>query len=349
MSWPHRASVARTGASVSAVSAASTGGNQANRNKGSGRASSQNHRSSSGGAKRSNARNRPSSQRPRPVSARVAEPISAPSPSAAEPGPTAAFEVERQRNRRWHLRISLLWAILSGVVVGGVLCVLSIPIGLIAGLVLGLALFGVLWRVAPKRVAVAVKARRIDSGQLPRVDALLGGLSVTMGVTTPLISLLDDPVPNAAIISVGGAPTVVLTTGLLEVMTVVQLEGVLGHLLAHERLDAVDRGTAGAGMALLLGPLGRSEPRARRLIGRDRLFQADGVAALAVRYPPGLAGALKIMEQASSPAPGSFFASATYGTLRWLFVDPSIGRRAASDSMGDVDATVVRRLVLEEL
>lgn len=334
---------------MSAVSAASSGGNQANRSKGTGRNNAQGRRSSSGGAHRSNARKRPASQQQRSVSARVAEPINVPSPVSAELGPTAAFEAERRRNRGWHLKISLLWAILSGVVIGGLLCVLSILVGLIVGVVLGVVVFVVLKRVAPKRVGTAIKARMVDSGQLPRVDAILGGLSVTMGVTTPLIALLDDEVPNAAIISIDGAPTVVLTTGLLEVLSVVQLEGVLGHLLAHERLDAVERGTAGAGIALLLGPLGRSETRARRLIGRDRLFQADEVAALAVRYPPGLAGALKIMEQASSPAPGSFFVSPTYATLRWLFVDPSIGRRAASDSIGDLDATAVRRLVLEEL
>ncbi len=334
---------------MSAVSDASPGGNQPNRSKGAGRGNAQSQRRSKGGSQRPHARNRPSNQQQRSVSARVAEPISAPSPASPELGPTASFDAERQRNRGWHLKISLLWAILSGVVIGGILCVVSILVGAVVGVVLGVVVFVVLRRVAPKRVSAAIKARMIDSGQLPRVDAILGGLSVTMGVTTPLISLLVDEVPNAAIISVDGAPTVVLTTGLLDVLSVVQLEGVLGHLLAHERLDAVERGTAGAGIALLLGPLGRSEARARRLIGRDRLFQADEVAALAVRYPPGLAGALKIMEQASSPVPGSFFVSPTYATLRWLFVDPSIGRRAASDSIGDVDATAVRRLVLEEL
>jgi Zn-dependent protease with chaperone function len=266
-----------------------------------------------------------------------------------EMGPLSGLEAERRRNRRWHLRVSLLWAIVLGVLVGAVLCVVSIPVGIVVGVVLAVGIFVLLRRVAPSLVAGAIKARALEPGQLPRVETLLGGLSVTVGVTTPLVAVLDDAVPNAAIISIKGAPTAVLTTGLLDALSVVELEGVLAHLLAHERLDAVERGTAGAGLSLLLGPLGRPEGRSHRLIGRERLFQADEVAALAVRYPPGLAGALKVMEQAEAPRPDSFFASSSYKTLRWLFVDPSIGRRAATDSLGDEDATAVRRRVLDEL
>jgi hypothetical protein len=34
--------------------------------------------------------------------------------------------------------------------------------------------------------------------------------------------------------------------------------------------------------------------------------------------------------------------------MRWLFIDPSIARRATSDEQGDNDATAVRRRALEE-
>jgi Zn-dependent protease with chaperone function len=262
------------------------------------------------------------------------------------PSPASDLEAERRRNRRWPVRAALVGAVVVGVIAGLIGLPFSSIVAALLAVAVGVVVFIILRRVAPKGVARNIGAGPLEPGQLPRVETLLAGLSVTMGVATPSISVLLDEVPNAAIIGTRSAPVLVLTSGLVASLSVVELEGVLAQLLANQRLDAVERGTAGAGIALLLGGIGRR--RAHRLIGRGRLFVADDLAVLATRYPPGLAAALRAMEQGPLPATGSFFASPIYDSLRWLFVDPSVGRRAASDELGDIDATSVRRRALEE-
>jgi len=264
------------------------------------------------------------------------------------PGPLSSIDAERSRNRTWATRT----AIVAGVVLGLLFSILGLPISIPAGIALGVVV-AVAASIAIRKAGPAAAIRSIGAvpaapGSLPRVETLLSGLSVTMGVAAPGISMLVDDIPNAAIVGKRGGATIVVTTGLLEHLSVVELEGVLAHLLAHERLDAVERGTAGAGYALLLGGLGRRGGRAHRLTGEGRLYRADEVAVLSVRYPPGLADALSEMERGPLPAPGSLFGSSVYDTLRWLFIDPSITRRAATDEVGDVDATSVRRRALLE-
>jgi len=263
-------------------------------------------------------------------------------------GPLAGLDAERQRNRRWPLAASVV----SGIVVGVIFSVIGIPMSIGIGIAVGVltaVLAGfMVRRGAPAATVRNIGAAPVEPGALPRVETLLIGLSATMGVATPAIGVLVDEVPNACVIGTRATPTVVVTTGLVNALSVVELEGVLSHLLAQQRLEAVERGTFGAGLALLLGGIGRRGSLAHRLTGTGRLYRADELAALTVRYPLGLAAALRKMEQAALPEKGSLFASPVYATIRWLFVDPSIARRAKTDEIGDIDATGVRRHVLEE-
>ena len=283
-----------------------------------------------------------SSSRP-PVKERsVPGVVAHPSP----PGPLADLDAERHANHRWPFRAAITGGLVVGIVVALIFALLSVVVAVAIGILAGVGIFLVIRRAAPRGVVRNIGAGAVESGQLPRVETLLEGLSVTMGVATPAISVLLDEVPNATIVAAEQGPTIIVTTGLVSALSVVELEGVLAHLLAQQRLDAVQRGTTAAGIALLLGGIGRR--RAHGLIGRGRLLRADELAALAVRYPPGLAAALGIMERAEPPVSGSFFASGIYDSLRWLFVDPSIGRRSPEDALGDPDATSVRRRALEE-
>ena len=262
------------------------------------------------------------------------------------PGPLAWIDTVRVKNRRWPLTASVVIALIVGVLAALVGIPFSPVIAVIVGVIVGLAVFFGVRKAAPAGTMRAIAGPIAPAGSLPRVETLLSGLGVTMGVSTPSISILVDEVPNAASFGSRSEPRLLLTTGLLDTMSVVELEGVLAHLLAHQRLDAVERGTFGAGLALLLGGIGRR--RAHRFTGDHRLYSADEVACIIDRYPPGLASALQKMEQASLPSADSFFASGTYDTLRWLFIDPSIARRASTDEVGDLDATGVRRRVLAE-
>lgn len=263
-------------------------------------------------------------------------------------GPLEGIDGERERSGRW----SVIAAALCGVVAGLFGAVLAIPGGLVVVVpVFVLVAGGVGFFVHHNAATAAINAigaTVVPPGAVPRVDALLDSLSASFGVGLPELALLDESVPNASIVARRGSTTVILTTGLLSALSVVELEGVLGHLLARERLGSVARATTGAGIAVLLGPIGRVGSVSHRLIGEGGLFRADEIAAVTVRYPTGLAGALSVMVASPLPVAGSFFASRTYETLRWLFVDPSIAHRAAEDDFDDVDATGVRRAALLE-
>lgn len=263
-------------------------------------------------------------------------------------GPLSHIDAERTANQRW-----AGWSYLVvGVVIGLIFAAFASIASPIAGaIVFPLIVVVSVWRLrrsAPRAVIRAIGAAPVEEGSAPRVATLLEGMSATVGVATPEVRVLIDDIPNAAALGAPEGPVIVLTTGVVNALSVVELEGVLAHLLSHQRTGSNVRGTMGAGLALLGGPLTRSAARSHKLIGRGRLLRADEVGVLATRYPPGLASALSKMEHAPLPQPGSFFASDFYATLRWLFVDPSIGRRALTDEVGDTDATGVRRRVLDE-
>jgi|GEM_PF-918760 len=312
---------------------------------------SNNQRSNRGGQQRNN---RPRQQAPRAdkvsdkEAAEIERSLSGFDASSSGPLSQSALDAERRANVRWPL-IGSIWV---GVPIGVIAFLATFWLNLIGAIVLGLlTIVFVTWivlRGAPTAVQNNIAAVEVPHGQLARVEVLLQGLSATMGVATPKIEILADPIANAGIYWRKDLCTIVITTGLMDQMTVVELEGVFAHLLAQIRLESVRRGTAGAGIALLIGPLGRRPGRVHRLTGEGRLWRADEVAALTVRYPSGLKSALEKMTQGPVPEPDSFFSSRAYGTLRWLFIDPSIGQRAKSDEIGDLDATGVRIQALAE-
>lgn len=263
-------------------------------------------------------------------------------------GPLTGVDAIRKRNHRWPTMAYLLFGLMFGLI-GALIC---LPISIVAFIPLGVLIWifmaWLLSKWAPGGPGRVIGGAEIAPGQLPRVEVLLDALAASFGVTIPSITILEDPVINAGMYGTRLAPTIVLTSGLLNALDLIELEGVLAHFLAHERLDAVQRGSAGAGLALLLGPIGRREKTAHRLTGRGRLYEADEIAALTIRYPKGLAAALAKMEVGPLPSQQSFFASVYYSPLRWLFLDPSILRRSDDEVLGDLDATSVRRRALGE-
>ena len=298
-------------------------------------------RGNSGGNRRSRGRGRQNTRHNE-------RPISAIAPSEMLHGPLTHIEEIRRRNHRWPMLAYLGFGIVFGLI-GALIC---LPISMVAFVPLGVLItIFVAWLLskwAPGGPGRVIGGAPVAQGQLPRVDVLLDALSTSFGVTTPSVTILDDPVRNAGIYGTRMAPSIVVTTGLLTSLDLIELEGVLAHLLAHERLDAVQRASAGAGLALILGPLGQKASVAHRLTGRNRLWEADEIAVLTVRYPKGLASALLKIENGPLPESNSFFSSRYYSTLRWLFIDPSILRRSDEESIGDLDATSVRRRALNE-
>ena len=70
----------------------------------------------------------------------------------------------------------------------------------------------------------------------PRYHNLVEGLCVSAGLPKPELYVIDDDAPNS--FATGRNPdhaAIVVTTGLLEKLSRMELEGVLAHELAHIR------------------------------------------------------------------------------------------------------------------
>lgn len=90
-----------------------------------------------------------------------------------------------------------------------------------------------------KADAIALKvsrARPADPVEFQRLHNLVEGLCIASGLPKPAVYVVDDPAPNA--FATGRDPkhaAIAVTTGLLEKMNRVELEGVVAHELSHIR------------------------------------------------------------------------------------------------------------------
>jgi heat shock protein HtpX len=108
----------------------------------------------------------------------------------------------------------------------------------VAGLLIALLIAGggsavAYWK--SDSVALAMShARPADPTQYARLHNLVEGLCIAAGLPKPRVYVIDDVAPNA--FATGRNPrhaAVAVTTGLLDKMTRVELEGVLAHELSH--------------------------------------------------------------------------------------------------------------------
>jgi heat shock protein HtpX len=180
------------------------------------------------------------------------------------------------------------------------------------------------------RIVLAIsRARRADPAHHARYLNIVEGLSIAAGIQPPKAYVIDDAAPNA--FATGRNPeraAIAATTGLLEKMNRVELEGVIAHELAHVRnydilVTTIAVVLAGAvvlmsdwmlralwwggrrrstlGPALAIGAIGLLlallSPFIAQLIkaavSRRRESLADATAVEFTRYPPGLISALK--------------------------------------------------------
>ena len=87
------------------------------------------------------------------------------------------------------------------------------------------------------KIALSVsRARPAPQADYARLHNLVEGLCIAGGIPKPAIYVIDDPAPNA--FATGRNPNhaaIAVTTGLLEIMNRVELEGVIAHELSHIR------------------------------------------------------------------------------------------------------------------
>lgn len=183
-----------------------------------------------------------------------------------------------------------------------------------------------------KIVLSVSRARPADPIEHARLYNIVEGLSIAAGIKPPRVYVIQDSAPNA--FATGRNPqhaAVAVTTGLLEKMNRVELEGVIAHELSHiQNYDILvttiavmlagvvallsdwtlrgfrygalrgrgrSRGAAAAPLALVGLLLAILSPLIAQLIqaavSRRREGLADISAITLTRYPPGLVSALK--------------------------------------------------------
>lgn len=155
----------------------------------------------------------------------------------------------------------------------------------VALVVAGAVTAGCWWGAEPVVLRVS-GASRTERSEQPRLHNLVEGLCAANGVDKPDLYIADDPAPNAfAAGRHADHAAIVVTSGLLEVMSRVELEAVLAHELT--RIKNAD---------ILVDTLVVTTPVAARLVGRApdtaREQRTDLAAVELTRYPPALASAL---------------------------------------------------------
>jgi heat shock protein HtpX len=191
------------------------------------------------------------------------------------------------------------------------------------------------------KVALAMShAKPADEHTYARYHNLVEGLCIASGLPKPRLYIIDDPAPNA--FATGRNPqhaAIAVTTGLLEKMNRVELEGVLAHELSHVKNYDVLVMTLAVTMVGILALIsdfflrfmfwggGRRGSDARNnpvgaifaifgvvllifspiiarlmqfAVSRQREYLADSTGVSLTRYPPGLISALKKLKDDST-------------------------------------------------
>jgi len=179
-------------------------------------------------------------------------------------------------------------------------------------------------------------AKGITKSDAPELYRIVENLSITSGLITPKIYIINDNSPNA--FATGRDPahaSVTVTTGLLKILNKQELEGVIAHELSHiknydirltmmvimlvgitimmsdiflrigARISGRKKDNAGTFFFIAAIILAILSPIAAKLIqlaiSRQREYLADADSALLTRYPEGLASALEKIDTLNIP------------------------------------------------
>jgi heat shock protein HtpX len=238
------------------------------------------------------------------------------------------------QNKRRSAVIVLAFVLFTTLVLAVILWLLNL--GFIGVGIAAIVAIASAWAAYWKSDEIALKMSRAvpaDEHTYARLHNLVEGLCIASGLPKPRIYVIDDVAPNA--FATGRNPkhaAIAVTTGLLDMMTRVELEGVLAHELSHIKNDDILVSTLAVtmvGMVTLAadisvrmmwwngGRRGRNDqeggaapflaifglallvlsPLLAKLmqmsVSRSRESLADVSAVEMTRYPPGLISALE--------------------------------------------------------
>jgi heat shock protein HtpX len=246
-------------------------------------------------------------------------------------------ELIRSNKRRSVLLVAGFVVVVAVVGAGFGFLIGNGPIATVIALVVaGAIAFASYWKA--DKIALAVsRATPADPHDYARLHNIVEGLCIAGGLPKPGVYIVDDPAPNA--FATGRDPkhaSIAVTTGLLEKLNRVELEGVVAHELSHIRnydilvstlavtmVGAIallsdiairtmwwnggrerrsgDRGDSGNPLAIVGFALLIVAPIAAKAmqaaISRQRETLADVSACQMTRYPPGLISALEKLQQ----------------------------------------------------
>jgi heat shock protein HtpX len=245
-------------------------------------------------------------------------------------------QIARNKRRTFVMLAAFVLLIALVAVALGILFQAGVAIVPIA-IVIAIALAWTSYFYSDKVALAASRAKPADGPEYRRYHNLVEGLCIAAGLPKPRLYVVDDPAPNA--FATGRNPkhaAIAVTTGLLEKMNRVELEGVLAHELSHVknydilvstvavtavgavalmadlgmrflwfggrsgRRDNNDSGPIGLILVILAFALLILAPFAAQLMqfamSRRRELLADASGVQLTRYPPGLISALEKLQ-----------------------------------------------------
>jgi heat shock protein HtpX len=245
------------------------------------------------------------------------------------------------------LTLVLLWA---GNAMGG-------QSGMTIALIFALAMNGFSYWFSDKLVLKMYKAHEVTEAEAPELYSMVRRLSQKAEIPMPRVYIMDQAQPNA--FATGRNPdhsAVAVTSGIMNILSREELEGVIGHELAHIKNRDILIGTVAATIAgaisylahmaqwaLIFGGGDDEEggnplvaivmmivaPIAAMLIqmaiSRSREYAADSSGARIAGNPRYLSGALKKLDMASQRVP----INAEPATAHMFIVNPLSGKKAA--------------------
>ena len=197
------------------------------------------------------------------------------------------------------------------------------------GALIGSLIYALFSYFAATKAALAFNgAREIQKSDNPRLYRIVENLSITEGLPTPKVHIIDDNALNA--FATGRDPKhahVAITTGLLAALDDNELEGVMAHELGHIKNYDIRVSMIAFGLVMVISILsdiflrisffgGRDDEEGgspllmvlgvvavvlapliaaliQASISRKREYLADATGAMTTRYPEGLASALE--------------------------------------------------------